>query len=78
MKKIATITPINCITKEEDGEEFAVHWDGETGILIAHFASGEEENLGYAAQTAEEAVNIVHSLYAASGAYIYNPEEVDT
>ncbi len=77
MIKIATITPINCITHEQDGEIFTVLWDRETGTLNACLAGGQLETLEYTAQTLEEAVDIVYSLYALSIAFIYEPEEVD-
>lgn len=77
MKKIAKITPINCITHEQDGEAFALLWDGETGALHAHFEGGQQETLDYTAKTLGEAANTVYSLYALSNAYIYEPEEVD-
>lgn len=77
MVKIATITPINCITHEQDGEIFSVLWDRETGAIHAYFEGGTRDTLEYTAQTLEEAANIVYSLYALSIAFIYEPEEVD-
>lgn len=76
MKKIATITPINCITHEQDGEEFCVMWDHETGTLYANFPSGEQETMEYTANTIDEAIDTAYALYAVSNAYIYEPEEV--
>lgn len=77
MIKIATITPINCITHEQDGDIFSVVWDRETGTLYADFEYGKQESLEYTAQTLSEAADTVYSLYALSIAYIYEPEEVD-
>ncbi len=77
MKKLATIIPVNCITHAEDGEEFSVYWNEESGNLIAIFASGKEETLDYTAKSLGEAIDTVYSLYAPSNAYIYEPEEVD-
>lgn len=76
MVKIATITPINCITQEKDGEIFEVLWDRETGNLNACLAGGQLETLEYTAQTLEEAADIVYSLYALSISFIYEQEEV--
>lgn len=77
MIKIATITPINCITHEQDGEIFDVIWDRETGEIHANFADGREEILDYTAATLDEAVDTVYSLYATSNAFVYEAEEVD-
>ena len=77
MKKIATITPINCITHEQDGEIFTVVWDSEACALYADFENGRQEGLDYTAKSLGEAVDTVYSLYALSNAYIYEPEEVD-
>lgn len=76
MKKIATITPISCITHEQDGEKFSVVWDRETGALYADFESGKQDILDCTAKTIDDAVDTVYSLYALSNAYIYEPEEV--
>lgn len=76
MTKIATITPINCITHEQDGEIFSVVWDRETGALYADFESGQREVMDYVANTFDEASDTVYSLYALSNAFIYEPEEV--
>lgn len=76
MIKIATITPINCITYEQDGEIFVVFWDRETGAIHAYFEGDRREALDYTADTLDEAVDIVYSLYALSTAFIYEPEEV--
>lgn len=76
MKKIATITPVNCITHEQDGEIFSVIWDCETGALYADFEGGQQEAIDYTAQTLDEAVDTVYSLYAQSSAFVYEPEEV--
>lgn len=76
MIKIATITPINCITHEQDGEIFTVLWDRETGAIHAHFEGDRRETMDYTAKTLDEAVDIVYSLYALSIAFIYEPEEV--
>lgn len=75
MTKLATITPINCITHEQDGEAFSVLWDCETGALYADFESGQQE-MDYTAQTLDKAVDTVYSLYAPSNAFIYEPEDV--
>lgn len=77
MLKIATITPINCITHQQDGEEFSVLWDGETGELHASFESGSDEMLEYTAQTIFDAIDTIYSLYATSNAFIYEPEDID-
>lgn len=77
MVKLATITPINCITHEQDGEIFSVLWDRETGELHARFESGQQETMDYTAQGLGEAVDTVHSLYALSSAFVYEAEEVD-
>lgn len=77
MVKLATITPINYITHEQDGEIFVVYWDRETGELHACFDGGRQEVIDYTAQTLDEAVDIVHSLYARSIAFVYEAEEVE-
>ena len=76
MIKIATITPINCITHEQDGPQFSIHWD-QDNALCAIFEDDHEEMLDYSAATLDDAINTVHSLYAVSNAYIYEPEEID-
>lgn len=70
MKKIATITPINCITKKQDGSSFTVNWDEETGSLLALFENGIEETLEYSASSLEDAANTVYALYVSSIGYI--------
>lgn len=75
MKKIATITPINCITVEQDGEEFEILWNQKTKKLIAKFESGTKETLEYKAKTLTEAIDTVHALYAQSIGYIYEQSE---
>lgn len=76
MIKLATITPINCITHDQDGEAFSVLWGRETGELYACFEDGRQELMDYTAQTLDEAINTVYSLYAPSNAFVYDPEEV--
>lgn len=77
MTKLATITPINCITHEQDGDSFIVSWEKENGTLTADFEDGHMETLEYTARTLEEAVDTVYSLYAAGPCWIYEPEEVE-
>lgn len=77
MIKLATITPINCITNEQDGEIFEVVWDCDNCALSAVFEGGRSEDLDYTAATLVEAMDTVYSLYAQSIAYIYEPEEVE-
>lgn len=75
MEKIATITPINCLTGEQYDAIFVVYFDATTGKLIAKFAQDIAETLDYTAKTIAEARDIVYSLYATSSGYIYEPEE---
>lgn len=77
MKKIATITPTNCVTHEQDGQIFTVNWNEDDGSLIAVFEGGSEETMGYTAETLEAASDIVYGLYMASVAYVCEMEELD-
>lgn len=77
MIKIATITPINCITHDQDGDIFSVVWDNETGALYADFGNRQQEVMDYTAQTLRDAVDAVYSIYALSNAFIYESDEVD-
>lgn len=77
MVKLATITPINCITDEQDGDTFSVHWDRETGELHACFEDGRRELMDHTALTLDKAVDTVYTLYSASNAFVYEPEEVN-
>ena len=77
MIKLATITPVNCITREQDGQIFTLCWDHETGIISAKFENGEAEALDYTADTLESAIDIVYSLYDASIAFVYEPHDVE-
>lgn len=77
MTKLATITPINCITNEQDGDIFEVYFDADAQAIIARFEDGREEMLEERAETMAEAVDAVYALYSPSIAFIYEPEEVD-
>lgn len=77
MTKIATITPINCITHEQDGQIFSVNWNEDGGSLVAVFEDGSEETMDYTAETLEDASDIVYGLYMASIAYVCEMEALD-
>lgn len=77
MIKLATITPINCITNEQDGEAFAVLWDENEREIIAQFESGAEESIDVRADSLLDAIDAVYALYCPSIAYIYEPESVE-
>lgn len=77
MVKLATITPINCITKEQDDDIFVIYWNGEDQELVACFEDGRQELLEQRAETLTDAVEIVYALYAPSNAFIYEAEEVE-
>lgn len=77
MTKLATITPINCITKEQDGDIFELYFDAEERAIIARFEDGHEETLEERAETLAEAADVVYALYCPSIAFVYEPEEVD-
>lgn len=77
MVKIAMITPINCITREKDGQKFAVLWDENGGAIVADFEDGRTEGLDYMAHSAKEASSIVYDLYMPSMAYLCDMEELD-
>lgn len=77
MIKFATVTPINCITREQDDAHFDLLWDSEEQAIVAHFEDGREEKLDPHAQTLVEAMDIAYALYATSNAYIYEQEEVE-
>lgn len=77
MIKIASVTPINCITHEQDGQTFEVRWDKEDGTLNVILEDGTAETLDYSAETMKDAIKLVHSLYVRSIAYICEMEEFD-
>lgn len=77
MTKIATVTPINCITHEQDGDPFELIFDANEGRIIGRFDDGREETLEFGAKTLLEAIDVAYALYACSTAYIYEQEEVD-
>lgn len=77
MIKLATITPIDCIAKEQDGEAFAVLWDADEKNIVAQFEGGRTEIFEERAKSLENAIDIVYALYAPSIAFVYEPEEVD-
>lgn len=77
MIKIASVTPINCITHEQDDQTFEVHWNQEDGVLSAILEDGTAETLDHSAETLKDAIKLVHSLYVRSIAYICEMEEFD-
>ena len=77
MIKIASITPINCITHEQDGQTFEVHWNQEDGVLSAILEDNTVETLDYSTEKLKDAIKLVHSLYVRSIAYICEMEELD-
>lgn len=51
MIKLATVIPVDVITREQDGDTFALYYNEDDCTIKAVYSAGSAETLDYSAQT---------------------------